>query len=497
MSTQSIWSRQRAERPSFSVFSEPITVDVAIIGGGITGMTAAYHLLKAGKRIALLEQAHIGEGDTGSSTAFLTYVVDTSLKELVKTFGKEAATLVWQSNREMIDQVERIVYIEQIDCGFKRCPAKIFAHNADAAQDLKEEAELAQSLGFPVIWHDEPLLPFAHHGYMEVPDQAKFNPLQYIEALALDLEEEGALIFEKTHVHEVEGEGPIILHASEGTITATDVIVATHGPVTQSLQFPSRFEASRTYVIEADLLSDLAEGIYWNTEEPYHYFRVDRDHGKARILLGGEDHVTGKSDIPEMKHFERLESYLTHLLPTETRTVFTQWSGQIYETIDGLPYIGRAAGAKHFYVATGFAGNGMTFGSMAGHILSHLIVEGAHPWADLYKTIRMHGAGTMIELGASFVSELIHGKVKGDVSSIDDILPGTGAILIEAGKPLAVFKKTDGGLIRLSGVCTHLHCTVKWNGAEKSWDCPCHGSRFDLEGGVLNGPAIEPLDQIK
>lgn len=496
MSTHPLWLQDKQP----STISEPslkdLDTDVAIIGGGITGITCAYYLSKAGKRVTLIEQNGLLEGDTGYTTAFFTYVIDTALIDLKKTFGKDDASLVWSSSKDMIDEVERIIREERIDCEFTRCDATIFAHDEKGKKHLQDTATLAKELGFPLSFHEDSL-PFSAHGYLRIPQQAKLHPIKYLEALAGIAKKAGVVIREHTHVHAVHPGEPMTLLTSTGKVTARDVIVATHGPVTNELQFPSRLKASRSYVLHASIPQGvLAEGLYWNTEDPYHYFRVDAGRAHDRILMGGEDHVTGQSKEPEEEHFVDLEVYFRNLLPTIPFEILDRWSGQIYETIDGLPYIGLAAGQTHQYIATGYNGNGMTFGTMAAKVISSLIIDGKHPWSDLYRCLRAHGVGTFLERGADFAYELIKGYVHRDKTSIEDMPADSGALIMEHGKPIAVFKQADGQVKKCSGVCTHLGCTVKWNSLERSWDCPCHGSRFDTDGQVLNGPAIKPLDKV-
>lgn len=494
MTTHPCWSNDKNLGSAFPPLAQDVETDVAIVGGGITGITTAYELAKAGKRVTLLEQNELLSGDTGRTTAFFTYIVDASLMDLKNTFGEASAKRVWASNREIIDEVERIVRAERIDCDFRRCPVTVYAHDQAGQARLMDVAALGQSMGFPVAFKTD-ALPFPSHGFLFAPDQAKLQPIAYLRTLASRAAAAGADIRERTHVHAIEGHGPVTLFTSGGKITAKDVVIATHGPVTHTLQFPARLQASRTYAAEARIPSGmLPEGLYWNTEQPYHYFRVDRGDTHDRLIMGGEDHVTGNS-ASENACFETLKSYFRRLLPHLEMTFSAQWSGQIYQTIDGLPYIGRPAMEKHIYVATGYDGNGMTFGTIAAKIIADTIVTGAHPWSDLYAPLRPHGIGPLMEHGISFVRELIQGRLRADADSTEEIPKGSGKIVVENGKPIAVYKDDAGTLLKCSGVCTHMRCTVRWNDAEKSWDCPCHGSRFGTDGSVLNGPATAPLDR--
>lgn len=484
--------------PSFSPLSpSDKEIDIAIIGGGITGITTAYYLAKAGRQVALLEQGVLLQGDTSLTTAFVTHAIDANLQDLKKTFDEETAKNAWQSAKETIDEIERLIQYEHLDCEATRCPAFIFPADLPGRTEMEEEVKLASSLGFPLQWSSESFL-FAPLGVATLPNQFKFHPVKYLQQLTQKAMDAGAKFYEHTHVHDFDGDGPFTLYTSHGTLRAQQLVVATHGPVVRSVEFPARLKAQRTYVIQATIPTGvLPEGLYWNTEAPYHYVRVDKGTEKDHILVGGEDHLTGKSPTPEAEHFSRLEMYLYNLLPPTEVTIEHQWSGQIYESLDGLPYIGRAIGKAPVYIATGYAGDGMIFGSMAAKMISSIICNGFHPWENLYKTLRPHGIKMLAEQSVNFIKELIQRDDKTEVASIDEIPTGTGKIMSEDGKPVAVFKTPNGKILKCSAICTHLHCTVGWNDIEKSWDCPCHGSRFDTNGAVLNGPAREPLAQIK
>ena len=495
MATQSFWLGR--EDPARPALTGDLQTQVVVVGGGITGITTAYLLAKAGKQVVLLEQGKLVHGDSGFTTAFFSYLIDTSLADLQKTFGRERAALVWQSGREMIDLVEKIVSEEKIDCQFGRCGATLYAVDGDGRERLQAEAKLGSEMGFPVSFSDD-VLPFAAQGSFFAPDQAKLHPVAYLRALAKCAEALGVKIFESTHVHQMKKGTPIMVQTSGGAIAAEQMVVATHGPMSSSVEFSTRLTPWRTYVVSATMPSAVVkEGLYWSTENPYHYFRIDKEGEHDRIILGGEDHPTGKSDNAGQEHFARLEQYLRGLLPTVVFETTDRWSGQYYASVDGLPYIGRPIGQEHLYVATGFSGNGMTFGTLAAKMISDTIVHGQHPWNDLYKSSRLSGLGATMKGGFDFVEQLIRGRFKASSGSLDDLVPGSGVVVQEHGKPVAVYKDHQGNIFRRSAVCTHLGCLVKWNAVESTWDCPCHGSRFATDGQVLMGPATEPLPGVR
>lgn len=497
MSTPSLWQETTCSFQLPTQTSVPKEIDIAIVGGGITGITTAYYLAKTGKQIALLEQGKILQGDTALTTAFFSQALEATLTDLVKTFDETTAKNIWTSAQETIETVANLITAEQIECEASRCLVEIYACNRDGKTQLETEVEIAKKLGIPLFWSRKSPT-FATHGSVVLEQQLKLHPLKYLQGLLARAIEYGAQVHEETHVHEIEGRGPFTLFTSQGKITAQMLVIATHSPITHPLEFPSRLSAKRTYVIQGTLSKDLVpEGLYWDTAEPYHYFRVDRGEDTDRFLFGGEDHLTGEESVSTDEHFEKLERVFRALLPTASIAIERRWSGQVYESIDRLPYIGRPMQEQNEYVATGFGGDGMVFGSMSGKIISELICTGSHPWAELYKTFRPHGVGQALKQGAHFAKELIKKNHEAEVKSVDDIPVGTGKIMMEDGKPVAVFKSPQGKILKCSAVCTHLRCTVHWNDPEKSWDCPCHGSRFDTNGTVLNGPASEPLPRLE
>ncbi len=414
MSTQPAWFRENDPGSVFPTVTADVETDVAIVGGGVTGITTAYLLAKAGKKVTLLEQNKLLSGDPGRTTAFLTYVVDAPLPTLKRTFGEKTAQLVWDSNRKAIDEIERIVRAEDIACDFSRSPAYVYGHAEEDRAGLKEAAELGRSLGFPVTFSDAPL-PFKTHGYLFAPDQAKLHPVKYLQGLAARAQAHGAEIREQAHVDAVEGNDPVLLTTSGGRIRAKDVVIATHSPVTRALQSPAGLTAQRTYVLEAAVPSNaLPQGLYWNTENPYHYFRIDRAEGEDLLIMGGEGHKTGLAGGQEEARFAALKSYFRELFPRVPMKFFARWSGQTYESIDGLPFIGRPIADRHHYVATGYNGNSMTFGTVAAMLLSSLILNGEHLWSHAYGTARPHGVTSLMTQGSAFAQERFQSRLRSD-----------------------------------------------------------------------------------
>ncbi len=491
MDSISPW-KLKSGRRDYPSLQGSLEVDVAIVGGGIAGVTASYELIKAGKTVALLEQDRIGVGATGWTTAFATQVTDAYLAELRKTFGAKQAALAWESSRRAIDEIERIAAAEAIDCDFMRCPAYVYAPDEAGLARLRREEELAKTFGFDVrLGRDS--LGFAAKGYIWIEAQAKFHPLKYLAALAERTAALGAHIFEHSKVVSYSGEKTRIVKTVDGEVRAKGVLLATHSPIGDPGGLSLRLDAFQSYVLEAEIpRGALPEGLYQDTLKPYHYFRVDAGAERDRIILGGEDHRTGQGDDTGGR-FARLERFLKNLLPDREVRITRAWSGEILETVDGLPYIGRAG--EGLYVATGFSGTGITFGTLSGMIVRDLVLGKSDATTKLYRVWRFTGlrrlAKRILDVGVRFIK----GRLAGG-GALNDIRPGEGAVVTIGGKKVAAYRTPEGGFMKVSPVCTHLGCQVRWNSAGKTWDCPCHGSRFKNDGEVLNGPAVKPLEKI-
>jgi len=383
MIPSSPWPREAS--PIFPILDSSVEVDVAIIGGGIAGVMCAYELARAGKKVALLEQDVIASGSSGWTTAFITQVIDATLGELQSRFGRDAAALVWKSGAAAVDELERIITTEKIDCEFVRCPAKIFATDQAGLGRLKNEEKLATAFGLKAKTETE-ALGFGALGYFNVPGQAKFNPVKFLTAVAERITERGGRIFEHTTVLDYANGLPLIVKTKDGEVRAKQIVIATELPKGNFEAIKKRISVYQTYALEATApKSGLAEGIYWDTQKPYHYFRVDKLADRERIILGGEDHLlTEKHDRAAC--FLKLKNFLKDLLPDSEQEIIREWSGGILETTDGLPFIGEAA--KNIFVATGFSGNGMTFGALSAMLIRDLILKKSSPVSELYKITR-------------------------------------------------------------------------------------------------------------
>lgn len=481
----------------FSTLEGAHATDTVIIGGGITGLLAAYYLTRAGKQVTLLEKDTLASGETGYTTAFLMYVTDRYLTELHGQFGNEQTKKAWQCGKDAIDELERIAVQENISCEFARLPAYVYATNEDDWKKLKKEHMFAKELGFP-LQLIEKHAPFSSLGALEIPHQGKFHPRKFLQGLIEAIARQGGQFFENSKVESFNALDPHIVHTANGSITAKQVVVATHVPIDNAFETPTRYYAKQSFVIRATVPSGtIPEGLYLDSLDPYHYLRVDRGTNEDALILGGEDVETGSPDATN-ERFAALETYLRHTLIPETPYTLThRWSGQVIETADGLPYIGRSLANEDHFIATGYAGNGMTFGVVAGKLISDLILEQKNPYKDLFTPARLKGLGAIAGIGGHFAKEFVKGYATSFEDETKTIAPGQGKVIERGGEKIAVFRTPAGKLISYSALCTHLKCVVGWNESAKSWDCPCHGSRFDSEGHVINGPAIDDLPAVE
>lgn len=492
--------------PRFLPLSESLKVDVLIVGGGNTGIVAAYLLKQAGRKVALIERDRCANVNTGNTTAHLTCVTDLGIQQLVNTFGRDHAQAIWDAGLAAIDQIQDIIAGENIACEFTRIPGYIHASINDGkaeADDLKRDAELAQELGFPADFVSE--VPVFGREGIRFANQAKFHPLMYLAELVTRIPGNGSHVFELTEAGEFDGSSGdhILVTANEQVITCAQVVIATDVPlmglsnVASAALLQTKLAPYTSYVIGAKLPPHTApEATFWDTSEPYYYLRVDHRANEDYAIFGGLDHKTGQA-VQTRSFFADLEQTLHRFLPTAV--VDRHWSGQVIESHDGLPLIGETA--ERQYIASGFSGNGFTFGTLAAMMIRDAIVGRKNPWRDLFAPGRLQTRGGIwnyLTENLDYPYYMIKDRLmasEGD--SLQNLKPGQGKILKLDGQRVAAYRNDDGQAIKVSVVCTHLGCHVAWNEAETSWDCPCHGSRFDVTGKVIAGPAETPLKRIE
>jgi len=497
--SQSVWTSTTADT-DYPTLETDLDVDVAVVGGGLTGLVAAWHLVEAGRRVAVVEERRIASGETGHTTAHLTALVDTRYSRIERSFGMEAARLVARSNLEAIDWIERTARALAIDCDFERVPAYLYSERASDLDTIRQELDAARDAGLTVSFtHDVPV-PFPTAGGMRIEEQGQFHPRRFLLPLAERIAGRGSWILESTRVTAVTDGEPCVVETTGGTIRARDVIVAAHVPFVNWAALITKLPAYRTYAIGVRSGRPLPRALFWDTDEPYHYTRTQPTADGELVIIGGEDHKTG-TESETLWRVDALADWAQARFDV-TRVDF-RWSGQIIEPVDGLPYIGRNTASTHVFVATGYSGNGMTWGTVAGRLTSDLVLGHDNPYAALYEATRITPAASAKEFVAENVDfpkyfvrdRLTSADVQGDNPSL--VVKGEGRLLLVDGRKYAVYRDTEGTLHSLSPICTHMHCDVAWNTAEQTWDCPCHGSRFSATGEVLNGPAVTPLPRAE
>ena len=483
--------------PDYPSLDGDLAVDVAILGGGIVGLTAAELLARAGKRVALLEARKLGQQVTGRSTAKVTSQHGMIYQRLQKDFGEEAARLYGTANQAGLEQIARLVRDREIDCDFERQAAYVYTRSEAQLAEIEREAEIAKRLGLPAAFVREVGLPFPIAGAMRFDDQAQINPFKYSLGLAKAVAGAGGLVFEGTRARSIEHGEPCRVTTEQGIVTARDVIDATHMPLgKEGMFFTKAYPFAHTVVAARIDPAKAPLGMFLGTGTPGHSVRTARWNGETYLIAAGGAYKPGHPD-QEIEMFDDLQRFVREEFAA--RTIDYYWTNQDYESMDGMPFIGRASSsAEHLYVATGFNAWGITAGMAAAMILSDLILDRPNPWAEVFDATRIKpltSAPSFIRENVSAGVQLVGGYVATRPGTIGDLAPGEGAVLDVDGERVAVFKDEQSGVHALSAVCTHLYCTVGWNPAECSWDCPCHGSRFALDGSVIHGPATSALER--
>ncbi|KAJ3087332.1 hypothetical protein HK102_011323 [Quaeritorhiza haematococci] len=525
----------------FGPLQENLETEVIIVGAGISGLTTAYLLTRAGKRVVVLEDGQIASGETGRTTAHLAFGLDDHYCVLSKLHGAEGARMAAESHSAAIDMIEKIVKTHGIDCGFERVNGYLMSHVPSTARAYRKEAEPLLKREYHVAREDaritdvelllEAPIPLAKTFPIGIavkfPRQAQIQPLSYMQGLARVLRDEGRMaggscnIFTDTHAEKMEGgKGTAKVVTRDGrTVVGQHLVLATNVPLTNRLVLWERLEPYRTYVIAAEVPnpSSHTKALFWDTADPYHYVRYTSD--MRTIIIGGEDHLVGQQRKGERvkegmfksshiatedtsfyeERYKRLEDWARERF--DMGKVIAKWSGQIIEPVDGLAYIGRnPMDADNVYVITGDSGNGMTHGTLGAQIIHDLILDRPNPWAKLYDPSRAPSIRNIPEMFKHLADANWQYKRwlrRGDVNTIDELAPDSGAVMTHgASKPYAVYKDKEGGIHTCTAVCPHMNGIVTWNAEEKTWDCPVHGSRFDRYGRVLNGPASSNLETL-
>lgn len=487
-----------------------IETDVCVIGAGIAGTTTAYLLAKEGRSVVLIDDGTPGCGQTAVTTAHLTAVIDDRYTEMIRLHGVDGARLACDSHRSAIARIESICRGEDIRADFARVSGYLFLSPEHEEGLLDDEMAAAREAGLDVEkLRAAPVEGFQSGPCLHFPRQAQFHPLAYLNGLFDAFMRAGGRLHGGVRATGVTNGEPAEVQTAGGPrIRAKAVVVATNSPFIDEFAIHTKQAPYYTYVIAARIpTGSVTPALYWDTHDPYHYVRVqrttnaelggDNSHPVDLLIVGGEDHKTGQASDTE-ERYGSLERWMRERFPS-ARNVEFRWSGQVMETQDGLGFIGRnPMDARNIFVATGDSGMGMTHGTIAGMLICDLVQGRPNRWTTLYdpSRIRLGAAGDFLKENLNVAAQYVSYLTPGEVGSLDDIAPNTGAVMREGAKKVAVFRDEAGEIHRLSAVCPHLGCIVAWNKAASSWDCPCHGSRFDARGHVLNGPASRDLEPL-
>ena len=484
---------------TYPSLTENISVDVAVVGGGIAGITCALLLKEAGFSVAVLEADRVGRGATGHTTAKITSQHDIIYTKIRQALGESLAKQYAEANETAIKKIAELIATKKLDCDFSRQNAYLFTGRDDYVPKFEEEAALASALGIKASVTDNPGLPFPVKAALCFEEQAQFHPLKYLFALAAEIPGGGSHLFERTRVIKLEEGDNFCLHADGGgRVTAAKVVLATQYPCyNKAGLYFSRIYVERSYVVAIRAKEPYPGGMYISAEEPGRSLRATPVDGGQLVLIGGEHHKTGQGP-DTTTHYRNLAAFAREIYAgAEIRY---RWSTQDCTTVDRIPYVGRfLPDSPNLYLITGFAKWGMTNSMAAALLIRDLLVKGESPWQDVYDPARKTAAAaakTFLVENLNVAKEFIAGKLA-SAPSVEDVRPGEGKNVVYHGQKAGAYRDEDGKLYLVDTTCTHLGCELSWNAAERTWDCPCHGSRFSYTGEIITGPAVEPLSSLK
>lgn len=481
-------------RENYPPLDQDIDVDVAVIGAGITGLTTAYLLKQSGYSVAVLESNHVGSGTTGYTSAHLTNLWDEGYREIIDQQGIEIAQGIESLMAGAIDTIETIIRDEGIECDFKRLSGYYYAPDSSSEDSVRETFEACTELGLEVSLINESPLPFPTNLTMEIKNQARFHPLRYLDALAKRINGGGSHVFEGSRVIDFSDGKPCRLSTGKGKVSAEKVVMATHLPLgVNPLQ--ARAAPYRSFVIAFKAAQALPMGLYWDTSSPYYYTRGFRQGNESLILVGGEDRKTAHGS--EKESFRSLREYIHQRY--EVEEVKFEWSAQFFTPADRMPFIGISPFLPHTYVATGFSGDGLTMGTASAAIICDHIKGVTRPGTEIFSPSRLNlkGLKRFAEENYDVAKHFIKDRISlPGPEKIEHLRRGEGCVVTTGMSQIAAYRTEQGNVRKFSAVCPHLKCIVHWNDALKTFDCPCHGSRFDTNGSVQEGPALKGLSEL-
>jgi glycine/D-amino acid oxidase-like deaminating enzyme/nitrite reductase/ring-hydroxylating ferredoxin subunit len=491
---KSVW-QATANMPICAPLQADLHVEVCVIGAGIAGLTTAYLLAKAGKSVAVIDDGPIAGGMTQMTSAHLTHMMDDRYYELERLHGAAGARLAAESHTAAIERIEAIAREENIACDFARVDGYLFLAQGDKIETLDKELAAAHRAGLSQVRKVERAPSFDSGPCLLFPNQGQFHPLRYLAGVTQALQRHGGRVYSGSHADGIEGGTPALVHVGAHIVTADAVIVATNTPVNDRVAIHTKQAAYMTYVIGARVPRGSVPAVLsWDTGDPYHYLRIASTDEGDILIVGGEDHKSGQADDTDQRH-ARLEAWTRARFPMAGAIAF-RWGGLIMETVDFLSYTGRNPMDKdNIFIHSGDSGMGLTHGTIAGMLLCDLVLGRPNPWARLYEPGRktVGAAREYTSENLNVARQYADWLTAGEVKSADEIGNDSGAVMRRGLHKIAVYRDAQGALHERSATCPHLGCIVHWNRSEKTWDCPCHGSRFDCHGKVINGPANRDL----
>lgn len=495
-----IW-RNLVELPTFPTLDHDLTTEVAIIGAGISGITTAYLLSREGVKVTVIEASKILDGTTGHTTAKITAQHDLIYDELLQHMGKEKAQAYYLANKEALEFIRNTAKELSIDCDLQTDDAYVYASERVTLPQMEKEIEAYRTLGIPGEYLDHLSLPIPDvQAAIRMPNQAHYNPLKYLVRLVEEVQKNGGEFYEHTTASYVDEEGEklqVILEKG-AKIVCDHVVVASHFPFYDKGFYFTRMYADRSYAAAIKPVKPYPGGMYVSVDKPGRSLRTLKVHGEDWILFGGETHRTGQGGCTK-KYYEELEYFAEATFGIAEYG--WRWSAQDLHTQDKVPFIGRMTDDRpNILVATGYRKWGMTHGTLSGLILRDMILRRENPYEDLYSPQRFYidpSLKRFIMDNANVAGQLIAGKLGMNFKRIEDLKNDEGAVVQYRGDRCGAYKDTEGKLHLVDTTCTHLGCEVNWNSGERTWDCPCHGSRFSYDGMVIEGPAKEPLARIR
>jgi glycine/D-amino acid oxidase-like deaminating enzyme/nitrite reductase/ring-hydroxylating ferredoxin subunit len=491
------WSRASRETIQGGLLNRD--VDVAVVGGGITGVVTAFLLKEAGQKVALITDRRIGEGVTGHSTGHLTVVSDTNFKDLISKFGTEKIERLVRASDYAIALIEKIASQLKVlnAIGFERVPGFKFIEREDMRTALEEEFDAVRDIGLEAELVAKAPLPFLSLGAIRFEGQALFDPLRFVHELAKTIPGEGSFVAEGLHVTGLREEKPCVLLTDKGEFRAREVVLATHSPIGLYLSLHTRVAPYFSYVTAVKLKKPAAPGLYWDMNDPYRYLRPLSSASSDLWIVGGFDNKTGQESDPD-ERYQQLQEYV--LSRFEVESFENMWGDEVFESVDDLPFIGLIPGSSHVYTATGFSGTGLSWGALAAQLISDAILERENAWASMFSPSRIDALNSFFRFvseNANVAKEMVSGWLASyPHEEIGRIPKEHGEVIEIEGKKIAVHKDRDGRLYFFDPVCPHMRGIVRWNASEKTWDCPLHGSRYTARGAVLNGPSLEGLARL-